>query len=141
VSSKQYFSLSLIPTGLNKDAAMCFKSFPSKRALSYESDTESMDFYRVFWECSSQVACETYPSGVSLSTHVSLRAWIRRRSRPTMNHSILLWGLISCAYSAGSLSHHSDKLIALSGVAKRFAFENGLPGSDYLPGLWRLGIV
>jgi hypothetical protein len=83
---------------------------------------------QVFWECNRQIASEVFPTGfVGFPYHseVSLgRDWKLEE----------LWPHIVRLYSMGKLTYGTDKLIALSGVAKWYQDQRD---DQYLAGLWK----
>lgn len=85
---------------------------------------------QVFWECHQSVACETFPLGFprSLMYHES-----SFRKVPV---SRALWTWIVQDYSARDLTFASDKLVAISGLARKIW---SLNGDQYYAGLWRQG--
>ena len=100
------------------------------------------------WECHELDACETYPAGLpptQKTTHSvykgldpaidgkRLQSMGDARSAPNL-HAYHLWNKIVTAYTAGELTMPSDKLIAISGVAKRM---KALADDEYLAGLWK----
>jgi len=81
----------------------------------------------LFWECRDLSACETYP-----------QAFVMRRynARDFLYKGVLLdWTTIVKLYSSADLTYSGDKLVAISGLARRFW------GRDlhktYVAGLWR----
>ncbi|KAK7398743.1 hypothetical protein QQX98_011887 [Neonectria punicea] len=79
----------------------------------------------VFWECRSGIKSEFLPDGFpglhgSLLVGPENRAW---------DWSDIVWN-----YSAADLTHGSDKLAAISGIAAR---QHAITGEQYLAGMWR----
>ena len=115
----------------------------ARRVLHFTSDM-------LAWECVETDATETYPNGLPIvldetptahfkSLDLSL---VRRRlqgphpgketgSRGLTHH---LWPRIVDSYSQCALSKSEDKLIALSGIAKRMS---SILRDDYVVGMWR----
>jgi hypothetical protein len=81
----------------------------------------------IIWECSTKYACRAFPEGIpkTFSQHPS--------SISRMQPSITWYEIISI-YSRCSLTHESDKLVALAGVARKFCEESG---DEYFSGLWK----
>jgi len=52
-----------------------------------------------------------------------------------------VWWTHMKRYTSLNLTQTSDKLIALAGIAKKFAQHHGLQGTDYLAGLWRQNLA
>lgn len=111
---------------------------------------------QVFWECRTEDACETYPSGLLPTTYntsdcLKRQNWLtsttNAHTQPgTQNFQILcedvysFWWKIIVAYSQCNLTREEDKLVAISGLAKEVytAFEGH---NEYLAGLWRRNIL
>lgn len=104
---------------------------------------------QLFWECKEQRACERFPLGLpplllrggfnlkslDLRNGASRRESMWLAAEPTLN-AHALWDCVVEAYTNGSLTYGTDKLIACSAIAKHC---QDLIGSDvpYLAGLWR----
>ena len=110
---------------------------------------------QLFWECYELQACETYPDGVPPNLQPS---WISRGAVGSLLNNVgchsdgaeggsetnpkdglwKLWKGIVELYSAKKLTYTSDKLVALSGIAKLMqqAFDD-----QYCAGLWRKNLV
>ncbi|KAF8850026.1 HET-domain-containing protein [Acephala macrosclerotiorum] len=106
---------------------------------------------QLFWECYDLDACETYPDGVPPDMEIS---WVTRGAlwdafsnvqhrlvaiervleTPSKDDLWKLWAGIVETYTACNLTYASDKLVALSGVAK--LMELALD-DQYCAGLWR----
>ena len=114
----------------------------SPRVLHYGRD-------QLLWECSELDACETYPDGLPKP----LRNWLSgfkldaelagplgywgQTDAATPDPDLLfrgIWSGIVGRYSVTSLTKGEDKLVAISGIAKRL---QGLFDDEYLAGLWR----
>jgi hypothetical protein len=99
---------------------------------------------QLFWECKELEACEIFPSKLppKLATNYKKknRFFTVEATSSSKEFSIseLLpaWCDLVTVYTKGRLTRQSDKLIAISGVAKRVA---RLISSEYLAGLWRIG--
>lgn len=105
---------------------------------------------QVFWECCKLVACEVYSRGPPYS--FVLRDTIYHGFKQVKPHSdqnhgegaaeaqlASAWGAIVLQYSSSNLTFHSDKLIALSGMATQM--QRAIK-SEYLAGLWKgLGVI
>jgi hypothetical protein len=100
---------------------------------------------QLFWQCCHYAACETFPEGLPLFEFTGkspIRDINHRRDTQKIAHLTDLdsnarlsdqWNDVISSYSKGSLTRGTDKLIALSGVAKRF---NRRFGGKYLAGMW-----
>lgn len=104
----------------------------------------------LLWECMERNACESYPTGLPdpFQTQVSTRfKALEHQKKATDTNSTrrgpesdsthddyYVWNSIIEAYTATLLTVPSDKLIALSGLAKKF-----LPRMDdvYVAGMWK----
>ncbi|KAF2110756.1 heterokaryon incompatibility protein-domain-containing protein [Lophiotrema nucula] len=121
---------------LNKRAWVLQERLLSTRVLHFSTD-------QVLWECCENYACETFPR--SVPHHL-------RGSIPSVNsnirdlHSIAshgihgekqvaqLWAQIVDVYSGANLTFREDKLVALSGVARKLGNELNI---SYAAGLWK----
>ncbi|KAK0106270.1 hypothetical protein ONS96_003910 [Cadophora gregata f. sp. sojae] len=98
---------------------------------------------QVYWECRCLWANEIIPSG-------SLDAYRRREPKPIPfeNSSTLTyeqkdaariqWYNLLELYSRTLVTFPNDRLLAISGIAKRYCKHAGLNPSDYLAGMWKL---
>jgi len=109
---------------------------------------------QLFWECYELCACETYPDGTPPSSHLRWvsgdarwHAFIKTGTRHVAveNDSnckkttlLELWHGIVELYTSCNLTYTTDKLVALSGVAK--LMEQALD-DEYCAGLWRSRLV
>lgn len=82
---------------------------------------------KIWWQCREFCGHEIRPQGDTF--------W--RFEDPACLAFTGHWGLLISAYSALSFTKASDKLIAISGIARLYGQIHGLPKSDYLVGLWR----
>jgi hypothetical protein len=104
---------------------------------------------QLLWECCEVDACETYPErlppilDMSTSTHFKrldplidgprLRQYgLQEMDSRFMAHE--LWKPVVDKYSKSLLTNGGDKLIALSGIAKRMA---RITGDEYVVGMWK----
>lgn len=85
--------------------------------------------HQLFWECDCCLACEMYP--------ISVPDIIRRESHVRLSSIIEdlpgVWQSMVRMYSATNLTYDSDRLVAFSGIAKRFLNQSQ---DEYLAGLW-----
>lgn len=90
-----------------------------------------------FFECRETLSTEMYPKGLEKSIHrfpqrlESQRNWAL--SATDAQSSVLLWWDIVKIYTRCVLTVESDKLIALSGLARQFAENIKEP---YFAGIW-----
>ncbi|TVY83954.1 hypothetical protein LSUE1_G003335 [Lachnellula suecica] len=83
-----------------------------------------------FWKCSSSTACEAYPSG--------LPSMFRTGTNFLQKESYIAhWQDILFEYCQCGLTNSDDKLIAISGLARR---RQEVSGDLYYAGLWRANI-
>ncbi|KAI0548700.1 heterokaryon incompatibility protein-domain-containing protein [Xylaria curta] len=117
---------------------------------------------QLFWECETILACETFPDKVpedycweykmpkvALLSHnreKSVIPYEKKRSELNISMAGLLvpdpsllrlWSFIVINYSRAKLTKPTDKLVALSGVAKWLQNRNN---DVYLAGMWRRGL-
>jgi len=85
---------------------------------------------QMFWECNNLAACESIPDG---SECVSVKKTLS--SFPGN-----VWQFIVEQYCKASLSHTSDKLVAIAGIAKFLQVLDPRQYDDYFAGLWRKDI-
>ena len=125
---------------LNKRAWVVQERLLSPRVLHFGRT-------QLAWECREMDACETYPDGLppaQANTHSiikgldpdidgkRLQSMGDSRSSPNL-HAYHLWSKIVSLYTAGDLTVASNKLVALSGLAKKMQI---MLQDEYLAGLW-----
>jgi hypothetical protein len=104
-----------------------------KRAWAFQErflSPRTLHFTRsqVFWECKKQIASEVFPTGfIGFPYHSEVRLGRDWKLEE-------LWPHIVRLYSMGKLTYGTDKLIALSGVAKWYQDQRD---DQYLAGLWK----
>ncbi|KAF2095194.1 HET-domain-containing protein [Rhizodiscina lignyota] len=113
---------------------------------------------QLFWECNTQIACEMYPQGLpdvmlsEIPPGKALLTNIRRIARDKtsvflvpkdisdlLHNPYLGWHELVSSYSRGELTKYSDKLIAVSGVARMM--RAAIPTDEYIAGLWHGDII
>lgn len=82
-----------------------------------------------FWECRLHIANEYLPDGFTQKVGSGLL-----RSMRKTEHLRHWWAEVVRRFSGADLTFASDKLLALSGIARRI---HGQKGGEYLAGLWR----
>lgn len=132
---------------LNTRAWVIQERVLAKRVLHFGSN-------QIYWECGERVACETFPEmlPMELSNDTprfnSTRYFGDARITPFhedwlgllkpdpehIYHLHDLWSNTVAAYTRCQLTYQTDKLIAISGLAKDMA---RLVNDEYLAGLWR----
>ena len=100
---------------------------------------------QMFWECASTFACESYPVGIPnefpFRSRVSAQPIRKLKIKSgSMDRSArdLHWESIVANYSRCDLTRATDKLIAISGVAKLIEREFN---DEYLAGHWRSSLL
>ena len=87
--------------------------------------------HQIFWECQKIICYETFPMGMPFDDQsYSNNLWVPGKYR-RLERS---WDDVVQQYTACKLTKTSDKLIAISGVARKFS---DLYGAQYLFGIWR----
>lgn len=92
----------------------------------------------LLWECQEACCTESFPDGLppKLSASEKLSSVVsfdkKAHHRQTGN-----WHEIVRAYTQGSLTYRSDKLIAMSALVRQYATRNRFREGDYVVGLWR----
>lgn len=104
---------------------------------------------QLFWECAELTACEAYPHGVSPVLEKNSKVHLKRLEPSTEGKRLRemgphdsdsrffahqLWPRIVEIYTKCQLTNSADKLIALSGIAKRM---RGILQDEYVVGMWR----
>jgi hypothetical protein len=115
---------------LNQRAWVLQERMLSSRTIHFGSD-------QVWWSCLTKPACcEQAPTGFPTGfapedmtpnlqpAHV-MHGWPR------------MWDVIVLKYTRSNLTRTSDKLIALSGMARHIAQTMQMAASDYLAGIWK----
>jgi hypothetical protein len=122
----------------------------SRRILHFASS-------QVFWECLEGAACESYPEGLPpwaranfwlAATELKHRVYdlILENKADLSDHiasptsqrvvdanTIFAWLIFRDQYSCGALSHTTDKLVAINGIA---TWVGRATGDDLVAGLW-----
>ncbi|CAO1605042.1 hypothetical protein XANCAGTX0491_008577 [Xanthoria calcicola] len=127
--------------GLNKRAWVVQERLLAPRVLHFGQT-------QLAWECHEVDACETYPTSLPVAQQSTetihkgldpetdgktLQSMGDSESSPNL-HPYHVWNKIVAAYTAGELTVASDKLVALSGLAKKM---QTLLQDEYLAGLWK----
>lgn len=97
----------------------------------------------IFWECRTLIASESFPQGIPGGNeyYKSWDQW-RYRARNPKNIPLWHWNEMIDKFTNCRLTQKSDKLIALSGLAKDLSLQSILDSEYehlgvYLAGLWR----
>ena len=121
---------------LNQRGWVMQERWLSPRVLHYGRD-------QLLWECRELDACETYPDGLpeplqNARSGFKLDPEGLKEDQTTSPDPAWFyrcrWISIVNKYSVTSLTKGEDKLVALSGIAKRI---QGLIDDEYLAGFWR----
>jgi hypothetical protein len=83
---------------------------------------------QVFWECRQLNACEIYPLGIPSTIYLGILP---------KELSINNWNEIVRIYSRGAFTYEKDKLVALSGIARKIQDQTN---DEYAAGFWRKGL-
>lgn len=117
---------------LNKRAWVCQERLLSPRILHFGAN-------EIYWECSICRASETYPTGEPFTgfyNNGASETLVRAQSEiATLAEARDAWLDIVAFFTKGALTYTSDKLFAISGLAR--VFQDKFGGSDYLAGIWR----
>jgi hypothetical protein len=92
--------------------------------------------HQLFWECRESQRQEKHPDELNLDfwKMVNTKSFWEKPFVFGKKNDSSSWRSIITAYSRTNLTVPDDRLIALSGVAKKFA---SLKGDKYVAGLWR----
>lgn len=85
----------------------------------------------VYWECLQKTACESFPDG--LPSSITYREYGRTSFRKGLITKSMWMSLIEM-YSECRLTKSSDKLVAISGLARSIQLQTK---EQYVAGLWR----
>lgn len=129
---------------LNKRGWVLQERILSPRAIHFGE-------HQLFWECKELDACEAYPKGLpnllnNLHTKFKIldpmvfnlyrMNWYTGLDKSRMRPEFAgydLWARVVLLYTSTSVTHESDKLVAVSGLAKRM---RSILNDRYLAGLW-----
>jgi hypothetical protein len=92
----------------------------------------------LLWECQQMCCSEVFPKGLPATMHTpagqdSIEFFNKRIHHQRHGN----WHSLIGFYSRGRLSYTSDKLLAISGLARQYMSRNRLKESDYAVGLWK----
>jgi hypothetical protein len=157
VEEKENFESYVNNAPLNQRAWVLQERALSRRILHFAND-------QLYWQCASEVDAQfdlrLEIIDPILSPWISLMQWNKNlaadhelkggirdnqstlipRSQPEDHPLLTKWDDLVQTYSKCQLTYVSDKLIAVSGLARRIQMLTGWPESDYLAGLWRQGL-
>ncbi|KZL88276.1 heterokaryon incompatibility protein [Colletotrichum incanum] len=126
---------------LNKRGWVLQERLLAPRVLHFAKD-------QLFWECREHAAAECYPESLPRPLRSGIPANFKRLDPSTRSTGLSrqeekstdpmfyyrVWNSVVVAYSDTRLTRSADKLIAISGVAKRFAKQIN---DTYVVGMWR----
>lgn len=112
---------SVSKSALSKRAWAIQERLLSPRIL-YFTDKE------LFWECGSLLACESFPE--RLPAECCWSSYFLKKGQSFSG----TWPIVVQLYTQANLTFGSDKLVAISGVARIAQKENN---DNYLAGMWR----
>ncbi|KAL2076170.1 hypothetical protein VTL71DRAFT_1113 [Oculimacula yallundae] len=125
---------------LNRRGWVCQERLLSPRTLHFGID-------QLYWECRTQTCCEIYPAGLpyvvpgvsqTKSMFTKAESQLLDSSMNDRNagygYGYHLWSEIVDKYSRSALTHESDKLVAVAGLAVEI---QRMVKDDYYAGLWR----
>jgi hypothetical protein len=140
---------------LNQRAWVSQERQLSRRLLHFTST-------QIFWECYENVACETYPERLPdwaqpfwLNDATGLKYRLSnlteqneddtsKSSIPWNRFKVLdydtyyAWGVYRYQFSGCALTHETDKLVAIQGIASRVSQATG---DQFIAGIWRSRVV
>lgn len=108
---------------LSKRAWVVQERFLSSRVLFFGAT-------QMFYECCESSVCESFPSGRAQCE----LGWEPKKLDHKNTTPMKAWQAAAKAYSEANLTRHSDKIIALAGVAEMCQERLG---DAYIVGLWR----
>jgi hypothetical protein len=113
---------------LSARAWVCQERCLAPRSLSFGQR-------ELVWQCREHRASETFPNRFDTGT-VTIPGILSRLREPELSVQRLLevWDSIVSDYSQGKLTYWSDKLVAISGIARLITQQLDM---HYLAGLWR----
>jgi hypothetical protein len=98
---------------------------------------------QIFWECVSTRAAENLPDGdraLGSAYGENFRTWYLEdasKGLMTRRKAREIWAMLVSAYSQTSLTYPRDRLVAFSGVARKYRAFAGFRDDEYVAGLWR----
>lgn len=92
----------------------------------------------VYWECRELAACEVHPKTCRYQIGKGLPTTKQKLEALSKKNSYIAWDNIVEVYSGASLTRGTDRLVAISGLAKRL---HGTLQDKYCAGLWEYDLV
>jgi hypothetical protein len=103
---------------------------------------------QIFWECKASNAAETFPHGLEAWPVRTSRWSAMKKKMPSTDDGASPFQVSGMGYrdleavvrfySTTSLTHNTNKLIAISAIAKQYAVALG---DEYVAGLWRRDLL
>ncbi|OCT46003.1 hypothetical protein CLCR_00391 [Cladophialophora carrionii] len=115
----------------------------SKRAWAFQERClakRTLHFTRneVFWECQQMCCSEVFPKGLPATMRPPSSQEHEEFFSKRIHHQRHgNWHQLVQMYSPKRLTYASDKLLALTGLAKQYMARNRLHADDYLVGMWK----
>ena len=92
----------------------------------------------VFWECQQMCCSEVFPKGLPATMGPPSSQENQEFFSKKIHHQRHgNWHQLVKMYSPKRLTYSSDKLLAMTGLAKQYMTRNRLQSTDYLVGLWK----
>jgi hypothetical protein len=122
----------------------------SKRAWCYQEQELSQRILhftekQIFWQCRASVACETMPDGLPVRIQAFNTEMYSRRDVLDPNHKAdgvtnpyEYWIRVVTGYSKRKVSRLSDRLVAISGIARLLAYRMN---DEYVAGMWMNNLI
>jgi hypothetical protein len=114
---------------LNTRAWVLQEMMLASRTLHFASD-------QIFWRCKSLLASEIYPSGI-FEEYPEYNRRLQLTTGPSVWGSHAWFDIVESYTSKLLTKESADKIVALSGIARHVAMNDGLREHDYLAGLWK----
>jgi hypothetical protein len=133
VFGKDFLQENILQTPLNRRAWVMQERMLSPRVIHFGK-------HQLFWRCQMHTACETFPKGIPEATGsaaFSQSAYGVDFQHLSCTRGLLedLWFQVIENYSTYGITRESDKLIALSGIARMFGEEVKETDDKYIAGL------
>jgi hypothetical protein len=130
VVSNAFLEDSLLQIPLNRRGWVMQERTLSVRLLHFGKD-------QLFWRCMNHNACETFPNGIPNAFDKTYGIDLEKFEYGKDSGSVDSWFYIVETYSMCQLTYESDRLVALSGLAKMYDMKARGANNAYLAGLWQ----
>ncbi|KAH7120496.1 heterokaryon incompatibility protein-domain-containing protein [Dactylonectria macrodidyma] len=151
IYDREYWKEQLIDSELNRRAWVFQERMLAPRVLHFGEK-------QLFWECQALEACESFPRGIPPIMREPLGKSLdpakyeerqrnmnlgpRTKPEPPLDRKVRLsydlWTEIVSRYTPCGVTKESDKLVAISGIARQLSTTLQ---DEYLAGLWRSNLV